>query len=103
MPAAGSYCHLPLQDEQHCQHDETNEICLFLDTSTVLSGRIAGYITLFFKLYDPTQLKLSFVGHFQVGSVGMLVLTASQAGGIPEMPPAAQLSYRGPLRPWWPP
>ena len=69
-PAADSECHLPLQDGQQRQHAQTNEICLFLETpgtSKPLPDRIAGSIILFFKLYEPTQRKLSFIGHFQVG------------------------------------
>ena len=68
-PAADSECHLPLQDGQQRQHAQTNEICLFLETpgtSKPLPDRVAGSIILFFKLYEPTQRKLSFIGHFQV-------------------------------------
>ena len=79
-----SECHLPLQDGQQRQHAQTNEICLFLETpgtSKPLPDRIAGSIILFFKLYEPTQRKLSFIGHFQVGLVGLLVFTSSHNSG----------------------
>eukprot|EP00891_Asterochloris_glomerata_P000046 jgi/Astpho2/46/Aster-07498 len=59
---------MDLKDGQQRQHAQTNEICLFLETpgtSKPLPDRIAGSIILFFKLYEPTQRKLSFIGHFQ--------------------------------------
>ena len=87
-----------LQDGQHRGHAQTNEICLFLETpgtSRPLPDLAFGYITLFFKLYDPTQLKLSFVGHLQVGLVDMLVLASFQADGSPGAAPSSASCHTG--------
>ena len=68
--------HWVLQDPQN---PNGNEICLFLETIVTLTptqlsvvrkplpGIPTGPVILFFKLYDPAQRKLSFVGHLQVG------------------------------------